>query len=90
MISFVILLISVITLIMLIILGMFYIYRNNRILDFKYEVYRLGFKYSTRNPNNYFGMYFINKHSYIRLLLSFKSLNLKNWYSKAELEEIRK
>lgn len=72
----------------------YFLIRNNKVLEFSYEIIELCHQYNLRRINEdvfeYESAYrwFLDKYSYDQLLYSFMPLKLENWYTKEEIDKL--
>lgn len=57
---------------------------------FKIQVWRMGVAHGVRHPESWYGEWFSRKYPLRRLILSSRPLSLERWYSREELNEIRR
>ena len=88
--------ILLIILLIFLLVCVYFLIRTSRVLDFRCLLIEYACQYNIRRllelNFNYNDAYkwFFDKHSYNRMLFSFRALKLENWFTKEELEEIKR
>lgn len=82
--------------IFLIIFCIYLLFRSHKVLKFRHFLIDLAYKYAyeeiIKGNFNYKTVYeqFVYKYTYANMLFSFKPLKLESWYTKEEIEKIKK
>lgn len=79
-----------IIIIVLSILNLYFIKRNNKVYDFRMEIIDLTHSGIMLDKELFYKrMYLSDKHSYNKMLYSFKPLKLEYWYTPEEIKLIK-
>lgn len=66
------------------------IIRNNEVFLFKTKLAWMASDYSIKHKDNRAYIWFADKHSYIKMLFSFKPMEFNAWFTPEEMAEITK